>query len=169
MTNPNGPGGIRTHSISRSEREWSSGCLPGHRTKDEVGRMKEETVQLRHFLVTRLHPSSFRLHPSRSPGVGFEPTSAGSKPASLTISRPRNVLSREGGRRTHDLRFPKPADCQLSYLSRPNPTKKARHRDDAWPHVGGIQRITASLAQPIGDHGRAELIPTARRESLILT
>src|SRR5262245_28866897 len=26
------------------------------------------------------------------PGVGFEPTSAGSKPASLTISRPRSLV-----------------------------------------------------------------------------
>ena len=35
--NGHSPRGIRTLSISRSERKWSSGCLPGHRSRSSGG------------------------------------------------------------------------------------------------------------------------------------
>jgi len=39
-----GPGGIRTLSISRSEREWSSGCLPGLERTDQSGGWNRTSV-----------------------------------------------------------------------------------------------------------------------------
>ncbi len=52
-----GSGGIRTLSISRSEREWSAGCLPSRDSgKAEGGRMSKTDATF------SIHPSSFILH-----------------------------------------------------------------------------------------------------------
>jgi hypothetical protein len=67
-------GGIRTHSISRSKREWSADCLPSHICRSCCQRPV--------------------------PGVGVEPTRAGSRPASLPLADPGMSARVPGGSRT---------------------------------------------------------------------
>ena len=74
------PGGIRTHSISPSQGEWSA-------------------VAYRAMLRV------VKDHASPVPGVGVEPTRAGSKPASLPLADPgvfqeSGVRSQESGVRS---------------------------------------------------------------------
>ena len=109
-----GSGGIRTLSISRSEREWSASCLPSH---DPVRSNTRGGIQ------THMHPVLSRAarpvgvpgRPSKSSG-GWNRTSglrvqseaslpAATAPDHLGINLTRSHMSVRGGIRTSTARF----------------------------------------------------------------
>ncbi len=76
-----GSGGTRTHSISRSEREWSARLPTEPKSVDESG---------------LIHPSSFRLHPSEAEcPAGVEPACPAWE-AGAWAARPRARVLRVG-------------------------------------------------------------------------
>ena len=108
-TSSSGPGGIRTHSISHSECEWSPGCLPGRLTIRDEG---SEAPTAFRFLFSVLcplihHPSS--LIASTDPEVGLEPTSSGSGPEILPLNYSGAILISGRRNRTFTCSF---KDCR---------------------------------------------------------
>ena len=69
------PGGTRTHSISRSKREWSPKLPTGPHVISFI------LLPTAHCPLTTDHCQLF-------PGAGVEPTRAGSKPAGLPLTDP---------------------------------------------------------------------------------
>jgi hypothetical protein len=87
-----GPGGIRTLSISRSEREWSASCLPSHESIEQFRGLESNQRPPRSergVTTSSNYPGSSEISKLKSPirGGGFEPPPPGSKPSSLPVSR----------------------------------------------------------------------------------
>ena len=143
ITSNNGSGGIRTHSISRSKREWSAGCLPSRlkpfspREKVPIGWTR--VVVLSHSgpalsFVIDPHPSastpppsplgekSFRTEcpgrDSNSHSLGFKPSRSAcwrTRAFCATLAATSKLRGRLGGTRTHDRHFVGVLLSPLSY------------------------------------------------------
>ena len=88
-----GSGGVRTRSISRFEREWSSGCLPSHFSPPSITQGGNRT-HTRSGLSRAARATLAYLGGEPAPGAGFEPNSPGSEPGVEATQLPRNQCYR---------------------------------------------------------------------------
>lgn len=146
-TGVSGPGGIRTPSIPRSERGWSSGCLPGRCLEVSGGsRTRLSGLEDRCLGRSATDTSSQRKGRESNPqGSSLAPVRAGCRRPSACPS----VRSLDGWIRTSVLRLPKPADDAA--LPHPDPfaraNKKGQASCDTWPVRGSPGRFGVRVAE----------------------
>ena len=132
------------------------------------GRRGSRTLKAHRSTVFKAVAVAHRLAlPFRAAAAGIEPAIVSLTGSRLTFG-PRRTKSRG---RASNPRSPVPETSGLpAFLPlEAKSNKKGQASRRRLAPFGRIQRIMASLAQPIGDHARAELIPIARGKSLILT